>query len=156
MYSRCIIIVMPETLSPSKRFRELRERAGLSPDEAAFRMGISTPCVWDIETHEDELASCYSPSEVRRFCEALGVRPGELLGVTTTESAVSARELVEGIRGECRKRHLNLEQFEDMVGWRLSQSMEPPERLLEDMSLDGLQWLCRELGIDWHRVILSL
>jgi hypothetical protein len=34
--------------------------------------------------------------------------------------------------------------------------MEPPERLFEEMSIDGLQWLCRELGIDWHRVILSL
>ena len=24
------------------------------------------------------------------------------------------------------------------------------------MSLDGLQWLCRELGIHWHRVIIAL
>jgi hypothetical protein len=119
-------------------------------------MGISSPCVWDIESYEDELASCYSPCEVRRFCEALGVRPGELLGVTTTESAVSARELVKGIHAECRKRRMTIEQFEDVVGWRLRQSMEPPERLLEDMTLDGLQWLCRGLGIDWHRVILSL
>ena len=60
------------------------------------------------------------------------------------------------IREECRKRGVTLEQFEDAVGWRLSQCMDPPERLLEDMTLDGLQWLCRELGIDWHRVILSL
>jgi transcriptional regulator with XRE-family HTH domain len=147
---------MADTMSLSKRFRELRERAGLSPDEAASRMGISSPCVWEIESHEDELASCYSPCKVQQFCAALGVRPGELLGVTTTESAVSARELVEGIHAECRKRRMTIEKFEDVVGWRLSQSMEPPERLLEDMTLDGLLWLCRELGIDWHRVILSL
>src|SRR6266404_1158391 len=67
--------VMPETESASKRFRELRERAGLSHDEAAKRMGVSSACIWDIESFEGELASCYSPYEVRHFCEVLGVRP---------------------------------------------------------------------------------
>jgi hypothetical protein len=38
----------------------------------------------------------------------------------------------------------------------LTACIEPPDRLLEDMTIDGLQWLCRELGIHWHRVILSL
>jgi len=119
-------------------------------------MGVSSPCIWDIESFEDELTSCYSPCEVRHFCEVLGVRPSELFEVTTTETAVSASELVDRIHGECRKRSVTLEQFEDAVGWELAGSMEPPERLLEGMSLDGLQWLCRELGIDWRRVILSL
>ena len=50
---------------------------------------------------------------------------------------------------------VTLEQFEDAVGWRLSACIEPPERLLEDMTVDGLQWLCRELHIDWRRVFLS-
>jgi hypothetical protein len=147
---------MPETVSPSKRFRELRERAGISHDEAAKRMGVSSPCIWDIESFEDELASCYSPYEVRHFCEVLGVRPSALFEVTTTEPAVSAKELVDRIHAECRNRSVTLEQFEDAVGWELAGSMERPERLLEGMSLDGLQWLCRELGIDWHRVILGL
>ena len=41
--------------------------------------------------------------------------------------------------------------------WVASESVYgDSKRLLEDMSLDGLQWLCRELGIHWHRVILSL
>jgi len=119
-------------------------------------MGASSPCVWDIESFDDELGCCYSPCEVRRFCEALGAHPRELFDVTTTGSAVSAKELVERIHAECRKRGVTLEQFEDAVGWSLGQCMEPPERLLEDMSLDGLQWLCRELGIEWHRVILGL
>jgi len=119
-------------------------------------MGVSSPCIWDIESFEDELCSCFSPFEVRQFCEVLGARPAEPFDVSTTESAVSAKELVERIHAECRKRGVTLEQFEDAVGWRLGQCMEPPERLLNDMTLDGLKWLCRELGIDWHRVILGL
>lgn len=148
--------VMPETVVPSKRFRELRERAGLSIDEAARRIGVQSPCIWDIESFEHEITSCYSPLEVQRFCKALDASPTELFEVATSEPAVSAKELVERIHTECQKRGVTLEQFEDAVGWRLTQCMNPPERLLEDMSLDGLQWLCRELGIDWRRVILSL
>ena len=61
-------MVMPETTSLSKRFRELRERAGLSENEAGQQMGVS---VWDIEAVEDEFTCCYSPAEVRKFCEVL-------------------------------------------------------------------------------------
>lgn len=145
---------MPEaTGSISRRFRELRERAGLSENEAGRQMGVS---VWDIEAVEDELTCCYSPAQVQKFCQILSARPSELFGTTTSEPAVSAKDLVSLIHAECRKRGVSLEQFEDAVGWYLSRCIEPPERLLEDITLDGLQWLCRELGIDWHRVILSL
>jgi hypothetical protein len=146
--------VMPEPTIPfSKRFRNLRERAGLSEEEASEQMGVQ---VWDIEAIDRELTSCYSPSEVRKFCDVLRAKPSELFDVDTDQPPVSPQELISLMHTECRKRGLTLEQFEDIVGWRLSQCIDPPERLLEDMSLDGLQWLCRELGIDWRRVILSL
>jgi transcriptional regulator with XRE-family HTH domain len=147
---------MPATMSPEFRFREFRERAGLSHDEAARQMDISSPSLWDIENCEGELSACYSPSQVRQFCRVLGVRPGELFGVETEEPPVSAAQLVRLIHEQCHSRGVTLEQFEDPVGWRLSACIEPPERLLEDMTVDGLQWLCRELRIHWHRVILSL
>ncbi len=112
--------------------------------------------VWDIEACEDELTSCYSPSEVRKLCQILSATPSELFSITIDEPAVSAEELVALICDECRKRGIILEQFEDTVGWRLSQCTAPPDRLLQDITLDGLQWLCRELGIHWHRVIKAL
>jgi DNA-binding XRE family transcriptional regulator len=147
---------MPAATSPEFRFQQFRDRAGLSHDEAAQQMGISSPAVWDIEGCEGELSQCYSPSQVRQFCRVLGIRPSELFAVETVESPVSAAELVRLIHEQCRSRCVTLEQFEDAVGWRLSACIEPPERLLEDMSIYGLQWLCRELGTHWHRVILSL
>jgi hypothetical protein len=119
-------------------------------------MGISSPSVWDIESYDDELSTCYSPSQVRQFCRVLGIHPGELFAVETVEPPVTATELVRLIHEQCLARGVSLEQFEDAVGWRLSACMEPPERLFEDMTVDGLQWLCRELGIHWHRVILGL
>ncbi|HTH47269.1 MAG TPA: helix-turn-helix transcriptional regulator [Candidatus Limnocylindria bacterium] len=147
---------MPAPNSTGFRFREFRERARLSPDDAARQMGISSPSVWDIETGENDLAECYSPSEVQRFCRVLGIRPSELFAVEISEPAVSAVELKDLIHEQCRARGVTMKKFEDAVGWRLSECLEPPQRLLEDMTIAGLQWLCRELGIHWHRVILSL
>jgi hypothetical protein len=109
-----------------------------------------------IESQDDELSSCYSPSQVQRFCSILGIRPIELFGGDFAESPISAVDLVRLIREQCQSRDVTLEQFENAVGWRLSACIEPPEHLLADISIDGLQWLCRELGVNWRRVILSL
>ena len=140
---------------PRLRFQEARERIGLTPDEVASRSGVSAN-VWDIEAFDDELTCCHSPKQVQQLCRVLGIQPVELFGAEISESPVSANELVQRIHEECRSRGVTLEQFEDAVGWRLSACMKPPEKLLEDMTIDGLQWLCRELRIDWHRVLLSL
>jgi hypothetical protein len=35
-------------------------------------MGISTASLWDIECIDDEL-TIYSPTQIRRFCQVLGV-----------------------------------------------------------------------------------
>ena len=144
------------TVAPHTRFREARERLGLSPDEVAAQSGVSDAGVSDIEKCKGDRTCYYSPRDVQKFCRVLGIRPVELFGEEISEPAVSADELARRIHEECRSLGITLEQFEDAVGWRLSACIEPPERLLEDMTIDGLQWLCRELGIDWHRVILSL
>jgi len=128
------------TIAPHIRFQEARERLGLSPDELAARSGVSDAGVWDIEACEGDLTCCYSPSDVRKFCRVLGIRPIELFTDEISEPPVSADELVQLIRAECRSRGVTLEQFEDAVGWRLSACIEPPELLLEDMTVDGLQW----------------
>ncbi len=140
-------------VAPHIRFREARERLGLSPDEVAAQSGVSDAGVWDIEECEGDLTCCYSLRDVQKFCRVLGIRPVELFGGEISEPAVSADELVRRIHDECRSRGVTLEQFEDAVGWRLSACIEPPERLLEDMTVDGLRWLCRELRIDWRRVL---
>jgi transcriptional regulator with XRE-family HTH domain len=143
-------------VSISARFRDARERLGLSPTEAASRLGISVPCLWDIESGDDELSTCYSPTEVRQFCEVLGVRPAELFSIEATGTPVSAEDLARLVHAHCQSRGIPLSQFEDAVGWRLADSLGEPQRLLQALSIDGLRELCRELGVDWQKVILSL
>jgi hypothetical protein len=142
--------------SPASRFREFRERSGLSHDEIARQMAISTACIRDIESVEGELSSCYSPAEAKQFCRVLRVHPRELFGIETSELPITALELVQCVHDHCRLNGITLEQFEDTVGWHLVGIIDPPDQLLQDITIDGLQWLCRELGINWQRVILGL
>lgn len=71
---------MPETQAVCERFRQLRERADLTVEEAATRMGVSP---FHIETTDDDFTCSYSANDVRRFCQVLGVRPSELFEVRT-------------------------------------------------------------------------
>jgi transcriptional regulator with XRE-family HTH domain len=143
-------------MQPHEHFKQARERVGLSVDEAAHRMGMPWNAVWDIETDPSELTMSFSPAQVQGFCNVLGIRPARLFGVETREPPISVNELVQRIHDHCRSHGLTLAQFEDVVGWRLDGYVDPPERLFETMTIDGLQWLCEGLGVDWHRVILGL
>ena len=143
------------TVSISKRFREARERAGLSHDDAASGMGISGPCVWDIETHDDEIRSCYSVAEVQRFCGVLGIHPSELFGFESPVSPLTAVSLATLIREHCRSRRLTPEQFEAAAGWLVARNLDDPARFRDDYPIDGIIDICRELGVDWQRFIES-
>lgn len=131
----------------------LRERAGLHLHEAAKKMGISVNELCDIENCDDDLTSCYSLVEVARFAKVLGARAVDFFEAEPVEEPISATALVQLITRHCESNAITLEQFEDEVGWRLSACIKPPERLLENISIDGLRWLCGALGIDWRRVI---
>jgi len=143
-------------VSYSARFREARERAGLSRDDAAAKMDIPADCIWDIETQDDELCTSYSPADIQRFCEVLAIRPADLFNIQIAEPPITAPQLAALIHEHCHTRNITVPQFEDAVGWRLTESLIDPEDLFEDLSIDGLRWVCDELGIPWQRIILAL
>lgn len=139
------------------RFRQARERAGLSPEEAAARMGIATAALWDIECVDDELTSAYSPFQIRRFCQVLAITPRELFGIEAEAAPLSASDLARLVHEYCLERGLAIQQLEHLAGWNIAKSLDDPERCFnEEYPVDGIQDLCYELGVDWHRFILSL
>ena len=143
-------------MSPQERFRVARERLGLSQDELANRIGINAPSIWDVECIEGELTECYSPKEVVSYCKALEIGPAELFGKSDEPSGITEDHLLELIQMECRNRGMTLSQFGDVVGWNLEAAAETADGLLGDLSVDGLQSLCKELRIDWRRVLIAL
>lgn len=62
---------MSASISIPDRFRAARERAGLSVLEVAALADVSPECVWDLESHDDELMQVYSPAELRHFAVIL-------------------------------------------------------------------------------------
>ena len=80
---------MNAAVSTSTRFRVARERAGLSIADTAARAGVSEPCVWDLETHDDELMTVYSPADLQRFAGILSVAPRELVGTEGETKGIS-------------------------------------------------------------------
>ena len=142
--------------SPAKRFRDARERAGISIAEFAKRVSLSKPSVWDLETMDDELTMVYSPAELQKFASVLGVRPSELVGLMQRDDSITHIELATAIREYCRIHQMNVEQFSETVGWEIAPVMESSERFLSDFSLDGTRDLCSVLGLDWDRFISGL
>ena len=143
-------------LSTSARFRAARERAGLSVAEAAARAGISESCVWDLESHDDELMTVYSPADLQRFARAFAVAPHELMAAGRCDDPISAPELASAIQEHCRLRRITLDDFGDAAGWDVSTVPDAPQRLLTDFSLAGVRDVCRALGVDWRRFISGL
>src|SRR4051794_8222545 len=104
---------MSDVISVPDRFRAARERAGLTIAETAARAGISEPSVWDLESHDDELMTAYSPADLQRFAGILSVAPRELVGGEEHADAISADELASAIRGHCRAGNTTLDEFGD-------------------------------------------
>jgi transcriptional regulator with XRE-family HTH domain len=147
---------MNAAVSTSARFRAARERAGLSIAETAARAGVSEPCVWDLEAHDDELMTVYSAAALQRFALAFSVAPCELVGTGERDDPISADKLASMIREHRRMRNITLEQFGEAAGWDVSKAADAPQLLLTDFSLDGIRDICRELGVDWQRFISGL
>ena len=147
---------MKETISFSSRFRGAREAAGLSVDDVAARAGISSPCVWDLETLDEELFACYSAADLRRFAAVLGVTPAQLLNVGPGDGAISADELSEMIQKHCRSRGITLAAFGDAAGWDIGDLADGPKTLMTGLSLEGVRDVCRELDTDWRRFVRGL
>ena len=147
---------MPIAASNSARFLGARERANLSEQEAADRMGISLASIGDLEAHDDELCSLYSPADVQKFSEVLGIRFTELLGVEEVGPAILPEDLAGLIRDHCHHHNRSIEEFEQITGWHVAKSLSVPRRFLQDYTIDGIQDICRELQVDWQRVVLGL
>ncbi|HWF19597.1 MAG TPA: helix-turn-helix transcriptional regulator [Verrucomicrobiae bacterium] len=137
-------------------FREARERAGLPPEEAARRMCVSRSMLRNLESEDDELTAVHSPADVQRFCSVLGVRPAELLEVKCSSKPLTPEEIAATIFEHCQKKGMNVSHFEDTVGWCVARSLEEPRRFLHDYSLDALHDICRELNLEWERLVAGL
>ncbi|MEL6339795.1 MAG: helix-turn-helix domain-containing protein [Myxococcota bacterium] len=123
------------------RLRELRHAAGLTLQQLADRVGTTAPTVSRLEKGDRELTVKW----MRRFGDALGLRPSEILEVSPKLTAqvvgrVGAGDAIHwlSVQGDTGAESLNFsERFADLIGVRVrGDSMYPVYR-------DGDLLFCR-------------
>jgi hypothetical protein len=142
-----------------EKLKQAREKKGWSIDETATQMsaaGItSRNNYYDIEQCGGELTSNCSLGEISRICNLLNIHPRDLF-CDEILSQLTIKEVVEKIKEYCAKNKISVNQFEDVVGWRVESCFSNPNTALEEWTLDCLKDICQELQINWQRVISSL
>ncbi len=133
-----------------------RGAAGLDMAAVATAIGLSEAAYFDLEAYDDEAFTCISLGQLCCLGQVLNVSPRQLVapeGTQPTSVEVSSLKLVAAIRRFLETSALSVEQFEDEVGWGVSDALQNPETGCNDWCLDGLQDICRPLGLNWLLVL---
>ena len=94
-----------------------------------------------------------SLAELIRLCEVLRLAPYELLEQPPPERTIGPSELRESVVEDCHRRGWTVDQTGDEVGWEMRGLIENPAEYVSKLNLDGLQDICRHLGINPLAVI---
>jgi transcriptional regulator with XRE-family HTH domain len=139
---------MNSTNSIGMRFRAARERLGLSTEQAAAQMRVPPSAVSLMEMDDDEIGSCCTIADVRRFAGVLRTTSRELFDIPAAVSPLRLDALEQLIREHCQSRGISFQQFGETVDW-------PVGTNIGDLPLVLIADICRELGVDWRRVFVS-
>jgi hypothetical protein len=118
----------------------------------AAALDMSVMSYFDIEFHDDELMSVPSLDQVRRLASLLGVSVASLViepGETGPSGRVPYSELVARLKAHLSNSGMPLAEFEDMVGWSLSEFMESEQKALGFYNIEFLKSLSKALGVNW-------
>ena len=139
----------------AERFREARERLGLTQADVAEQLGIQVSSYWDIEFHDDEAFDCFSLAELRQIATILKT-PLEVLlfgnGFNGSTSGTSPSMIAERLRVLAGSEGLTIDELGDRLGWDLTPIMADPEAI-DQFNLAGLSDLCAAIGVDWVSAI---
>ena len=98
--------------------RQTRERAGLSQDEVAGRVGLSFNNYFDVELYDDEFVTVLAVSQARVLCRQLGLRLAEVLASEPLEADLSS-QLPPDLAG--LPRHVLLRKRRESLGMSIEE-----------------------------------
>jgi transcriptional regulator with XRE-family HTH domain len=141
--------------SVSERLRMARERAGLTPEELAERIGITTAWYHDLEGHPGDVSTTLSLAQLRDLASALELDLRHLLlGEEAPLLAIglSAGDVVERLRQEVAASGKSPEELGAQIGWDVDPLLRAPESIWE-LNLDGLRDVCAFVGVNWTALL---
>jgi transcriptional regulator with XRE-family HTH domain len=143
----------PNENGPRQRLIAARMRSGKSEKEVANIAGTSPYNYYDLECHDSELYQATPLFELRKICEALGIKIIDLF--TKSGATEGIAQLADEIRRYLNEKNRPLAEFEEAAGWEVGEFIDNPNSALE-LPIDWLRDVCRELGVDWVSVVISL
>jgi transcriptional regulator with XRE-family HTH domain len=137
--------------TPPRRLKRAREAVGLDEHAVARLAGITSPWYYDLETHDDELASTLSLEKLCHLAEIVRTDPLVLLigdRASTVERSIEFGDVVRRLTTQMATSGLDVEQFGERVGWELGKILADPNELWE-LNTDGFRDVATAAGVDW-------
>lgn len=140
----------------AERIKQLREGAGLTPRELAERIGISLPCVHDLESSEAEVLEIIDLRELNTLCTVLhGSAEWIVTGIEATPreaGPTNPRVLRDALLRRLQEFGPSPEDLWKQIGWDAPAFIEDPN-VLWSYPIDFLQMLSEVLGCDWREFV---
>jgi len=117
----------------------------------AQHLGISVSHVWDLASHDDEVASTLSIRQTHMLSLLTGVPVDDLIGLEAIKSPVlpvAIEDFCAAIRSRISVAYSGIPEFEDAIGWRVREFLEDPDRLYDVANWDCLRDVASSVGID--------
>ena len=134
---------------------DTREVLGISHDEAAAFIGISSTHYWDLENHDDELFTTLALGEIIHLCRLLQLLPRHLLSCEPILPTRQPEEPKHLILSYCRDTSTPIDKFEEQAGWEVQHFLTDPQSHFQKWNLDCLRDVCSAVGANYKEFIPS-
>jgi len=68
--------------------------------------------------------------------------------------ATTYSEVARRLRAQMNDRAMSVDQMSDLVGWKLEEYLDDPDKLAE-LPIFGLRWVCKAVEVDWATTLVN-
>jgi len=141
--------------SASVRIRKAREGRGLTPEQVAERVGLSTAWYHDLEGYADEAFSTVSLAHLQVLGDILGLEPAAILGEKTPSKRGEFRDVTDGLRKRMESEGIDADTLGKRVGWDIREVIVDSQELW-NFNVNGFRDVCAAAGVDWLAALPGL
>ena len=138
-------------MNAGDRLAAARERAGLSAEAIAERIGLPLARYRELESDATALCSKISLADLRAVAHVVGLTPRELLlddAAPPQPARASFAELASAVRQAISRSQLSIEMWSETVGSEVGPLLVDPEYVWT-LTVDALKDICMGARRDW-------
>lgn len=134
----------------SDRLKQHRKQANFSIQQMAEAMDLSYQSYVQLEESDLEIFMVLSINDYLKLCTLLGILPSDLFS-----QPIRANLFSDLIKSYIKGQKITLLDFENEVGWEMSEILNTPTHLL-NYHIPALMDICHELDLSWVAVLEGL